>query len=66
MELLLNRPVVIALALLGAALTAIASFLQLRGRLSARHARTLNWAGYALMGASMMLFALAGLLGVPA
>lgn len=63
MELLLNRPVVIGLAVLGALLAAAASFLQLRGYLSERSARALNWAGYAFMGASMLLFALAGLLG---
>jgi len=63
MELLLNRPVVIGLALLGALLAAGASFLQLRGHIGEKTGRALNWAGYAFMGASMLLFALAGLLG---
>ena len=63
MELLLSRRVVIALAVLGAVLSSSASFLQVRGYVGANTARALNWAGYASMGASMLLFALAGLLG---
>ena len=63
MELLLSRPVVIALAVLGAVLSSSASFLQARGYVGAKTARALNLAGYASMGASMLLFALAGLLG---
>jgi hypothetical protein len=61
MELLLTRPAVITLAVLGAALSSAASFLQMRGYLGAQAARALNWAGYGCMGASMLLFALAGL-----
>jgi hypothetical protein len=61
MELLLTRPAVITLAVLGAALSTAASFLQMRGYLGAKTARALNWAGYGCMGASMLLFALAGL-----
>ena len=61
MELLISRPVVISLALLGALLATAASFLQTRGYLSDRGARALNRAGYAAMGASMLLFVLAGL-----
>ena len=63
MDLALTRALVIGLAVLGAVLSAGASFLQLRGYLNATRARALNWAGYACMGASMLLFALAGLLG---
>jgi hypothetical protein len=63
MELLLSRPVAIALAVLGAVLSSSASFLQLRGTIGNKTSRALNWAGYAFMGASMLLFALAGLLG---
>ena len=63
MELLLSRPIVIALAVLGALLSSSASFLQVRGYVGAKAARALSWAGYASMGASMLLFALAGLLG---
>ena len=65
MEVLLTRPVVIALALLGAALATAASVLQMRGMLSERRARWLNLAGYTAMGISMLLFVLAGLLGAP-
>ena len=63
MELLLTKTVVVALAILGAALSSLASFLQTRGRLSEKPARALNYVGYGCMGASMLLFALAGLLG---
>jgi hypothetical protein len=63
MDFLLTRPVVIALAVLGALLSAAASFLQLRGYVDAKSGRALNWAGYACMGVSMLLFALAGRLG---
>lgn len=61
MDLLLTRPVVVALAVLGALLAAAASFLQVRGYVSPKAGRLLNWAGYGVMGLSMLLFALAGL-----
>ena len=61
MELLLSRPIVVALAVLGAILSSSASFLQMRGYVSEKTGRALNWAGYGAMGASMLLFALAGL-----
>jgi hypothetical protein len=63
MDPALTRALVIGLAVLGAVLSAGASFLQLRGYVTVKSGRTLNWAGYACMGASMLLFALAGLLG---
>jgi hypothetical protein len=63
MEFLLNRPVVVGLAVLGAVLSSLASFLQMRGYIDDKAARALNWAGYGIMGASMLLFALIGLLG---
>ena len=63
MELLLSRPVVVALAILGALLSTAASILQMRGTVSPRGARILNYTGYGFMAASMVLFALAGLLG---
>ena len=63
MDVSLARTLVIGLALLGAVLSAGASFLQLRGHVTAKSGRALNWAGYACMGASMLLFALAGLRG---
>ena len=61
MDLLLTKTVVVALAILGAALSTLASFLQTRNRISATTARVLNYAGYAVMAVSMVLFALAGL-----
>ena len=63
MEILLTKPVVVALAIIGAGLATAASYLQRRGSISERGARILNYAGYAVMGASMLLFALAGLRG---
>lgn len=65
MESLLSRPVVVALAVLAAALVMAASALRASGRLSEIQAKRLNLAGYAVMGASMLLFALAGLRGSP-
>jgi len=61
MSLLLTKTVVIALAILGAALSSLASFLQTRGRIGEKTARALNYAGYGFMAVSMVLFALAGL-----
>ena len=61
MSLLLTKTVVIALAIVGAALSSLASFLQTRGRLGEKSARAINYAGYGCMGVSMVLFALAGL-----
>ena len=61
MEILLTKPVVVSLAVLGAVLCTLASFLQTRGTISAKAGNALNWAGYGLMGASMLLFVLAGL-----
>ena len=61
MEVLLTKPVVVSLAILGAALSSSASFLQMRGYVGAKGARAINYAGYGCMGVSMVLFALAGL-----
>ena len=61
MEILLTKPVVVALAVVGAALSTVASVLQKRGVLRERGAQILNYAGYGFMGASMVLFVLAGL-----
>ena len=61
MDFLLSKPVVVSLAILGAVLSSAASFLQVRGYISVRVAKGLNWAGYGAMGASMLLFVLAGL-----
>jgi hypothetical protein len=60
-EILLAKPVVVTLAVLGAILSTLASWLQTRGRVSEKTGRVLNYAGYGAMGASMLLFVLAGL-----
>jgi predicted membrane channel-forming protein YqfA (hemolysin III family) len=65
MELLLTKPVVVALAVLGAIIAVVASLLGAKGTLTQRQARRLNVIAYVVMGASMLLFALAGLRGVP-
>lgn len=62
-ETLLGKPVVIGLAILGAAFSTGASLLRVRGKVSEGGARKLNYAGYAFMAASMILFVLAGLTG---
>jgi hypothetical protein len=64
MELLLTKPVVVTLAAIGAVLATAASMLQRRGIVGERGARILNYAGYGVMGASMLLFVFAGLRGV--
>ena len=60
MEVLVDRRVVIGLAVAGAVFSTAASVLQARGRIDAARARQLNVAGYLLMGASMALFIVAG------
>jgi hypothetical protein len=61
MEALLTKGLVVALAILGAALSSSASFLQTRGYVGEKAARAINYAGYGCMAVSMVLFALAGL-----
>jgi hypothetical protein len=61
MELLLTKPVVVALAIIGAVLSTSASFLRTRGYVSEKTGKALNYAGYGVMGVSMLLFVLAGL-----
>ena len=61
MEFLLTKAVVVTLAVLGAVFSSSASLLQVRGYVSTKTAKAINWAGYALMGVSMLLFVLAGL-----
>src|SRR6266849_5891419 len=48
----------VALAILGAALSSSASFLQTRGYVGEKAANAINHAGYGCMGMSMVLFAL--------
>jgi hypothetical protein len=61
MEVLLTKPVVVSLAVLGALVSTAASFLQMRGYVSEKTGKAMNYAGYGVMGASMLLFVLAGL-----
>ena len=63
MEALLAKPVVVSLAILGAVLSAGASFLQTRHYVGEKIVRAVSYAGYGLRGASMLLFVLAGLWG---
>ena len=63
MEALLERWVVIGLAVIGAVLSTAASLLHARGTLGQGGARNLNYAGYAFMGVSMVLFIIAGFTG---
>jgi len=65
MDVLLTKSVVVALALIGALASICASVLQARGKLDQIQGRRLNRVGYIVMGASMLLFVLAGLRGVP-
>jgi hypothetical protein len=53
----LNRETMIAMALLGAASSVLATLPRVR---STDYARWLNWAGYALMGVSMLVFVVIG------
>lgn len=60
MDLIFSRPVVIALAILGAVASTLATILQSRNVIGATRARQLNVAGYCCMGVSMALFIVAG------
>ena len=64
MEVLLTRSVVVALAVVGAVLALCASVFGAKGTLNPVQAHRLNVVAYVVMGASMLLFALAGLRGV--
>ena len=58
MDWILSRELMITMALLGAAASVLATLPRIRsGGLS----RSLNWAGYGLMGASMLVFIIIGL-----
>ena len=58
MDFVFSRPVVITLAILGAIASTAATMLQ--ARIGARRAKQLNRAGYVFMGASMLIFIIAG------
>jgi hypothetical protein len=62
MEGLLTRPVVIGLAVAGGALTVAATLLR-RKRDRESLARKIDFAGYVLMGISMLLFIVIGFRG---
>ena len=57
MEWILSREIVITMALLGAAASLLATVPRIR---AAGLARSLNLAGYVLMGASMLVFIIIG------
>ncbi len=57
MEWILSREIVITMALLGAAASVLATVPRIR---AAGLARSLNLAGYVLMGASMLVFIVVG------
>ncbi|MFO7902759.1 MAG: hypothetical protein R6U98_08870 [Pirellulaceae bacterium] len=62
-ETLLTREVVIGLAVLGAVLSLLASFMQAKSG-EGRLVKVLVWAGYGFMGLSMVIFVTIGLLGM--
>ena len=49
MEVLLTKPVVVTLAIIGAVLSTAASFLQTRGYVSEKTGKAINYAGYGVM-----------------
>ena len=57
MDWILSREAMIAMAVLGAASSVLATLPRIR---STEYARWLNWAGYALMGLSMLVFVVVG------
>ena len=61
---LFERSTVIGLAVLGGVFSILASLCQSRGWLTEQQCKTLNKVAYAFMGASMVLFIFAGLLGI--
>lgn len=63
---LFERSTVIALALIGGAFSLLGSWGSSKGWISTQQLHWMNRAAYAFMGASMVLFVLAGLLGVEA
>lgn len=66
MAWLLERETVITLAVLGAAVSMLATLLLNNGRITPETSKWLNRAGYAFMGASMLLFIIAGFRAPPA
>jgi len=60
LDWLLTREACITFALAGAVLSSAASVLRIRQAVSAKSAKLMNYAGYAAMGASMLVFIIAG------
>lgn len=60
MDFLISGPVVIAIAIVGAVASTLATMLEARKSMGAERARQLNRAGYVAMGISMLLFVIAG------
>ena len=60
LDWLVSREVVVGLAIAGALPSVLASVLRRRGGISSTRARQLDFAGYGLMGLSMVLFIVAG------
>ena len=60
MDWLLTREACITFAVAGAVLSTAASVLQVKQFLGAKNARLMNYAGYGAMGASMLIFIVAG------
>ena len=58
MDWILSREVMITMAVLGAIAALLATFPRIR---SAGLAQSLNWAGYLLMGSSMLVFIILGM-----
>lgn len=62
MEVLTDRTIIIALAMVGACLATAGSALRSRSRRTARWAHLMVWAGYLVTVASVALFITAGFL----
>ena len=60
MAWLLSRETMIVLAILGGLAATVAPMLRKRGALDELRAERLNYVGYALMAASMLIFIIAG------
>jgi membrane protein required for beta-lactamase induction len=63
MDWLLDRTVIISLAVVGGIFSALAMWCQARGNIAEEYIGWLNRAAYGLMAASVALFIAAGLLG---
>ncbi|MDQ3196153.1 MAG: hypothetical protein M3Q32_07230 [Pseudomonadota bacterium] len=61
MKWLLAREMVVGLAVLGAVLSLLASILQSKRKVSEETAKRINLTGYFLMGISIVLFIVSGL-----